>query len=1553
MPELLSLRWVRRRAPVAAVENDTSGADKAASSLAPQTTPRQSTRRWPGTIPTRLWQLLARPDVGWWLLAAIVLGGLALRLYGLNWDANNHLHPDERQIVFRAMCLGFPGTPRPGTCDPAYTGPGWLLSPASPLNPHFFAYGSFPLYLLAAVAHGLARLTQLTGGQFLPPDGGAWDDFNHFTLVGRALSALFDAGSILVGGLIARRLAGRWTGVLAAAFIATIPFEVQVAHFYAVDTVMLFFILLTLLGCLMLVQGVGVPERGGDPLEPREAAWWAWRLGALIGVSFALALATKVSAVPLLAPVVAALLITWRRYGFDALLLAAMGAGSAGVASFLLVSPYTLIDWRNFQAQVTEQTMLSQGKLDYPYVRQFADTAPYVYPLRQLLLYDMGLPLGLLGLAGFGWALRRVWRRLDSDWTPLVVFIAGYFAVVGGAYMKFSRYMLPVFAGLAICGAAAVVALAGRGLAHTSGDGAATHQPRWRVMVVAVSIRASAFWGPRWWRGVCVAFGLGVLLASTFASLALVNIYSAPNTRVQASEWIYDHIRPGSVLTNEVWDDPLPIQVPAARTAQGIGYTAAGNPIAPGAYGQIGLNLYDDDTAEKADQLAQSLASADVVVISSQRLIGSIPKLPDRYPMTTRYYSLLFAGKLGFRLAARFETQPNLLGLTLDDRGADESFSVYDHPPVWIFVKDGAGLSERQLKAALTNGMSLPAASRRSGSEKSLLLSPQNAAADAQSPALYAQFPLDSLANRAPLLWWLLVVELLGLIAFPLAFVAFPGLHDRGWGLTKLLGLLVLSYVVWLSASLKIFPFDRWFVLVALGMMLAGSALLAWWRRAAIWRFVGARWRTVAVCEALFLVAFLAFTWIRAADPNLWDIYRGGEKPMELAFLNGILRSRYLPPLDPWFSGGYINYYYYGQFLFAVLIKLTGIVPTVAFNLAIPLLFAMTCTGAFSVVAGMTRRWWAGLAGAVGLASIGNLDGLLQLIDQWRATLAGQTPPLFDYWRSSRVIPFTINEFPFWSFLYADLHAHVIDLPVVVLIMAACASLLRGRSVFGPRWRAAIPTLAVVALALGAAWGINTWDVPTFGLLVALVLAVRLLPAGSEKRGWTTLREALRWEHSRGYLLAAGATLGAAYVLYLPFHANFQSFVSGTGPVKVATDPRLFATVFGLWLFLMASFYFVELRDRWERLVASGSWLTVGSPRSRLVVLVAGWAAVLTFAVLLSVKALLVVFLVVGLYLALDMRHTAAKWLTYLLLLTGCAVALGVELIYVRDFLDNSDWERMNTVFKFYYQVWTLFALGGVLALTFVLPRLASGFSRFSSSVAGAWEHMTTDGASPTVKRGVRIRGISGLLAASWTVTLMALLIGSLVFIAEGTQVRVQDPSIWAAVQPPPGGVQPRGLSLDGMAYMRGWYPSDYMAITWLNAHVAGAPTIVEASGGYPYTWYGRVSIYTGLPAVLGWSNHESQQRYSDQVFARQNDVETFYETADPAGAVAFLRRYNVQLVYLGQLERTCYSMSDYLKCVPMPADGLAKFTTLERSGILRPVYQTRDVTIYQVVSYG
>ena len=937
-------------------------------------------RLHPAGIGSRITSFLRRQDLSIWLLLLIVLLAFLPRIYGINWDDNNHLHPDERAIVFAAMCLNFPGTSRLAGCSPSYSGPAWFLSVDSPLNPHFFAYGSLPLYLLAAVAHGLTWLTQITHGRFVPPDGGAWSDFNHFTLVGRAISALFDTGSVLIAGLLARRLAGRVAGLLAAAFVATIPFDVQVSHFYAVDTLLLFFILLTLYGCVLMVQ------------EREDASLWSgWGTGLLTGAAFGLAMATKVSALPLIVPIGVALILCWRRSGIDEALLAVVGVGAAALVTFVLTSPYALIDWSDFYAAASQQIELSRGQLDYPYVLQFANTTPYVYEIQQLLLYDMGLPLGLLGLAGFGWAVSRLWHGLNTDWSIIVSWVVVYFAVVGSGYTKFSRYMLPVFAPLAICGACAILAWAAWGESRLL--------PSFRFLRRNIS-------GHAWWRAIWLGVAAAVLAASVLFALGMDSIYSTNMTRVVASQWIYNHIPAGATITYEIWDDSLPIMAPPAYTnSLGEGYTSSGHLIDPGQYQEVGLALYDPDTLAKAQQLSAQLASASVVVMSSQRLLDSIPKLPDRYPMASRYYTLLFGGQLGFKLAAHFEEHPHVLGFVLNESSADESFSVYDHPPVWIFTRVGAGLSQSAILQKLDSGLNFGETASRTGAQKSLLLSATDAKADQASLPLSVQFSPQSLANQIPLFWWLLFVELLGLAAFPLAYSVFPGLHDRGWGLSKLLGLLILAYMIWLPSSLSILPFDHWVVVGAFLLLAAVSLALAWWRRREMQAFVRKRWKVVVVGEAAFLIAFLIFTWIRALDPDLWHIYRGGEKPMDLAFLDAILRSRYMPPLDPWFSGGYINYYYYGQYLIAVLIKLTGILPTTAFNLAIPLLFALTFTAAYSVVLGLTRRWWAGLAGGIALVVVCNLDGLWQTLNQIRSFLAGLPVPPFDYWQSSRVIP--------------------------------------------------------------------------------------------------------------------------------------------------------------------------------------------------------------------------------------------------------------------------------------------------------------------------------------------------------------------------------------------------------------------------------------------------------------------------------------------------------------------------------------------------------------------
>jgi YYY domain-containing protein len=1539
------------------------------------------------------WPLLA--------LLGLTIVALAVRLYGLDWDANTHQHPDERAIISTVVNFGWPKT--------------WtqFFSINSPLSPHFgdgshfFAYGTFPMYVLWLVGLFLDWLQKLLGAHWIPAGQGSFSDYDHIVLVGRALSAVFDTGTALLCYPLGRRLSGsRVVGLLAMAFVAVTPFEVQLSHYFAVDTALVFFTTLALLSYVAVAQDGGI----------------GWVL--LAGVATGLAVASKFSALPLLLPLVIAYLLHWKRSEWQLALPRLFITLSAGLISFILAMPYALIDFHEFQAAIVEQGSLAQGTLDYPYTRQYAGTTPYVYELKNILLYDMGVPLALLCFAGLLLVVWRLWRSWQSDDLIPLSWVLVYFAITGSFYTKFSRYMLPIFPLLCIFGAALVVALwcwgaravktappppapavetAPKGLRPPNpptrvppvpGGRTGTPGGRWesaKADLVAAKpplgavLTAGFSWLSRHARWLAAGVAVLVLGSSLLFTLALDNIYSQPLTRVQASRWLYQHLPSGNglpikTITYEIWDDSLPLDVDGQIAS----------------YHFIGLPLYDDDSltnqlpcdatmpnqTNKIDCLAQSLAKADAVVIASNKLYpDSIPRLPDRYPVSNRYYQLLFNGGLGYHLAAVFQNSPNLFGIHFDDSGADESFSVYDHPTVHIFLPDSNRLSASEIEARLLDGVTLPGTDL-TGTQKSLMLTPTQINDNQSMPPLAEQFPADSLANQHPLIIWWLVLELLGLAIFPIVAFLFRNFRDRGWAFAKTVSLLTVGYLVWLGASLRVVPYTRTTTLAVLLVVALGGLAMGVATRRDLLAFLRQHWGLLLSTEIVFTSAFLFFVLIRAADPDLWHIWRGGEKPMELAFLNGIVRSRYFPPLDSWFAGGFINYYYYGQFLISILIRLTAIVPTTAFNLAIPTLFALLLTGGFSIVSHLTRRWWAGLIGGVFVALMGNLDGFHQLL----ANLQRAVPQPFDYWASSRVIPFTINEFPYWSFLYADLHAHVIDLPLEVLTLGMAATILSGRREKRPPLILTIGRVLLLGLTLGAMACINTWEVPTYAVIILLALVLREYTL--QRRGWLLSYAAVK----RVVLQMVGIAAGA-YLFYLPFYTHFQTFVSGTGTVKTPDKLAEYITLFGLWLFVVVSFYFVELYQ-WvaehltRRLAAAGDTDAAHPAYSALfwgMLLLYGIALCFLYFSLNKLMQVLYSLLIVGLILFLvrGRGQRAGKQFTYLLLLSALGISIVVETIYVRDFLDNGDFERMNTVFKFFEQVWVFYALGSALAV-FEMVRWAwrarvrardleqGGLALALASqeavasvglVGGAPAEPDPDvepeprGQSAWGRAFLRflratflVRGrtlFPGLVRWAWSFGLVFLLLACSVFLVEGTQARIADHTIWAEVSPPVN--SPNYLpTLDGMAYMDAWYPGDYAAIEWLNANVSGSPVILEGSCG-GYQWCGRVAEYTGLPSVLGWDSHESQQRYPDGVYTRLQDVRTIYQTGDPSQALALLHKYNVRYVYLGQCERMGNKIPYCGGDPPLSPDALAKFTAMVGTS-LRVAYQNQYVTIYQVV---
>lgn len=600
--------------------------------------------------------------LAWLGLALILVIAAYLRWTGLAWDNGYLFHPDERQIALVVSNLHLPSS----LSD--------FLTPESPLNPKFFAYGSLPIYLLRLLV------------PLAPPTGivGPWSDdqLAGWVLFGRWLSGLADLGTIALTFALGRRIYNAGVGLFAAACVALSVLHIQLAHFYAVDALLAFFVSATLYAALRLAEsqpdGFSHEMSNADPSDTTPSiAAKKWLV--LCGVAFGLALATKVTAVPLALPILYAcarasgapvLKFTRARLGqiWRAVRLPFLQIAGIALLVFVLTQPYALIDWYNFGRDLVRETLVARGWLDYPYTRQFAGTLPVVYQVAQSALWGMGVPLGIFAWGGgilflWQWWNTRAWRD-----TFLLSFALFYFLTIAFQYAKYLRYLMPLLPVLYIIAACA-----------------------W--MRVLETRRALAF-----------ALGGLVLGASLLYALAFTQIYAREHPWLEASRWIYENIPAGKVLTVEEWDDALPVQLELDGTKH-FGSE----------YPQVVLRMYDDDSDAKRAAMANALAQADGIVLASQRLYGSIGRNPARYPLTVRYYQKLFDGELGFEPVITFRSDPELFGLSICDDPfaglpydvsrvrslnpnacgwnwgfADESFSVYDHPQPIVFRKTRA-----------------------------------------------------------------------------------------------------------------------------------------------------------------------------------------------------------------------------------------------------------------------------------------------------------------------------------------------------------------------------------------------------------------------------------------------------------------------------------------------------------------------------------------------------------------------------------------------------------------------------------------------------------------------------------------------------------------------------------------------------------------------------------------------------------------------------------------------------------------------------------------------
>ncbi|MFZ2098724.1 MAG: DUF2298 domain-containing protein [Anaerolineales bacterium] len=875
------------------------------------------------------------------------------------------------------------------------------------------------------------------------------------------------------------------------------------------------------------------------------------------------------------------------------------------------------------------------------------------------------------------------------------------------------------------------------------------------------------------------------------------------------------------------------------------------------------------------------------------------------------------------------------------------------------------------------------------------------------------------------LIWWLLI-QILGWLSLPIAMRIFRWLPDNGYSFSKALGLLLISYFLWIGASTGFLNNDLGGILFSFLIVALISVWFIFRSKTLLFNdlreFLHNKWKIIVTVEVLFTFAFVGWALFRAYVPYKIEP-AGGEKFMETAFQNAILRSDTFPPIDPWFSWFGISYYYFGYVMLALLTRVSGSISGIAFDLYDSLLFALTLIGSFGVVynlvkftlqvrhkeSGISPREGppiaAGLMGSLLVVVMSNLEGVLESLHakgilpvsfwNWidipglaKDSVIGSWYPgniFLWWWRASRVLAdknllgkdFSqpIDEFPFFSFMLGDNHPHVLALPFVLLAIGLAFNLyvyhgtkdvssFNDTSVSSKWWNPIAFAFnndwlffIFSGLILGALGFLNTWDLPIYLALVVLVYVL----AQVITRGCIDYQIIIRC------IFVGLGLIFLSILLYIFFYISFSSQASGLLPyIFPPTRLPQYLVMFGTFIFLLTCYIAVSLHKQsddkvrswktafnwWWRilLVCIGLYLVIfllvafilfilnPAPTSTLAATISSVLGGMSIrdAFLASINARihnpwLLIFVSTLLAMAianievivrkksdlgkaqeengLAPNRTNADPFVYLLIIIGLSLTLIVEFFYLRD----SFGVRMNTVFKFYYQGWVMMGLASAYGIWWLLDRLKNRVGQIAFAT------------SATI-----------FVALGLVYTIMAI--------------------------PSRAGEFTGPANLDGASGIAQANPDDWAAIQWLNANaenglpVGNVPVILEAPSfpllingqiiGGSYTYAGRISTFTGLPTILGWSSHEGQWRGSyDEQEKRESDIATIYTASNKQAALDLLHKWNVKYVILGQSEndyiRNVCSQTGYSCSINI---ALRKFDQM-----LEPVFSQGQTKIYRV----
>ncbi len=797
---------------------------------------------------------------------------------------------------------------------------------------------------------------------------------------------------------------------------------------------------------------------------------------------------------------------------------------------------------------------------------------------------------------------------------------------------------------------------------------------------------------------------------------------------------------------------------------------------------------------------------------------------------------------------------------------------------------------------------------------------------------------------------WYLIITITGWLVFPLAYHLLPALADRGYGISRALGLVLWGYLAWLLSSLGIVQFSSGSLVFTLSLVLC---LSVWALRASgilsIRQWISDHNKYILFLEVLFLLAFAGWAVVRAANPEA----AGTEKPMELAFINAILNSPAFPPHDPWLSGFAISYYYFGYVLVGILAKVGQTPASVAFNLGSVLIFALTTIGSYSLVYNIISVFQkkgktkyhnhhrgasiGALLGPLFLLIVSNLEGFLHSLHNrgvfWTRDNTGQLissfwrwldikdlnlPPsspfswrpsnFWWWWRASRVVQDydlagdvreIINEFPFFSFLLGDLHPHVLALPFALLVMTLALNIILGGSSGDFRWlytkrlNLNPAMFCLLAVILGSIAFLNTWDLPAHLVLTSAAYTLPML--------WVQKKKPLHLLSD--FLWFAGLLTISSIFLFLPFYLGFASQAGGILPNMIyPTRGAHLWVMFAPFLFPLFV-YLLYLGSKTE----GKTWLSNG-----LIIVSILFSFLFLFALFLGFLITLIpearsAFL--GSLAAVDYLslvkaafysrlESPGGWVTM-----GIFLALNLGLISIifktktsSVQSDEPDDENSFSGKAIHTYLLCVIAIG---ALLITGPEFVYLRDQFGWRMNTIFKFYYQGWLLWSVAASACVIYLSTQTNRTWKILTW---FGMAILIWMGLFYPV------FSLESKTNRFKPGNWTLDGAAYLEHQTPAEMQAIEWLQSMPPGVVAEAVPLTGGSYTQYARVSMLSGKSAVLGWMGHESQWRGGNKAMgSRQNDLARLYCSRSWEDTQAILEEYQIRYIFIGNLERSTY----------------------------------------------